>query len=99
MEPVLAWAAEFGAWKNSPAVADVAIGRLREAFCVAAEEETGSTGFEVEVADLIGVTRVVANAKLTLAPPAGEVTGTGAGIAGAVEEFMAESSQALIHPW
>lgn len=46
----------------------------------------------------MGVTRVVGTLRLTLAPPAGVVTGTGAGIEGAAEEFMAESSQALIHP-
>jgi len=46
-------AAEFGAWKNSPAVAevDVAVKRLFDALWITAEEETGITGLEVEVAD------------------------------------------------
>ena len=45
----------------------------------------------------IGVTKVVGKARLTLAP-CREVTGTGDGMEGAVEEFMAVSSQALIQP-
>lgn len=50
-----------------------------------------------EVNGAIGVTRVVGNARLTVAPFR-EVIGTGEGIEGAVEVFIAESSQVLIQP-
>lgn len=88
-------------WKNSPAVAvvDAVVEELLGVFWIAAEEDMGTAEWEVEVVTLMGVIIVVGSAKLTLAPPAGEVTGTGAGTDGAVEEFIAESSQALIHPW
>jgi len=53
VEAALAWAADFGVWKNSPAFAevDVAVKGLFDALWITAEEETGTTGLEVEVAD------------------------------------------------
>ena len=87
---------------NSPALTEVEVmvdeGLLGE-ILGALEDDTGAAGTGVELVTLIGVTNVVGTARLTtLAPPAGEVTGTGAGTEGAAEEFIAESSQALIQP-
>lgn len=56
-------------------------------------------GGVAEVFALIGEMMVVGTARLTLAPPAGVVRETWEGSDGAeAVEFMAESSQALIHP-
>ena len=89
-----------GLWKNSPAEAEELKDRLEDeelstGLCTAAGEDVDAA-IDVGVR-AIGVTKVVGNAKLTLAPLR-EVTGTGAGIEGAVEVFMAESSHSLIHP-
>ena len=70
------------------------IGELRASV----EDASGAAGSGARLVAVIGVTNVVGKAKVTLAPCAGEVTGTGAGTAGAVEEFMAESSHAWIQP-
>lgn len=89
-----------GFWKNSPAEAEGLEDKLEDdelstGLCTAAGEDV-----EAAIGDgvrAIGVTRVVGNARLTLAPFR-EVTGIGEGIEGVVEVFMAESSQSLIHP-
>lgn len=66
-------------------------------LCAAGAEDTLADGL-AEVVALMGVIIVVGTAKLTLTPPVGEVTETWEGRAGAEDvEFMAESSQALIH--
>ena len=67
---------------------------LSAGLCTMVDEAIRSVTDDVNVT---GVIKVVGNARLTLAP-CWEVTGTGDGIEGAVEEFMAESSQALIQP-
>lgn len=89
-----------GFWKNSPAEAEGLEDKLEDEelstglFTAAGEDVEAAIGDGVRA---IGVTRVVGNARLTLAPFR-EVTGIGEGIEGAVEVFMAESSQSLIHP-
>ena len=89
-----------GCWKNSPPEAEGLEDRLEDeelstGLCTAAGEDVDTAiGDDVRA---MGVTRVVGNARLTLAPFR-EVIATGEGIEGAVEVFMAESSQSLIHP-
>lgn len=70
---------------------------LSAGLCTAVVEGTGAET-EGVVFSVTGATKSVGTARLTVAPGR-EVTGTGDGIEGAVEEFIAESSQAFIHPW
>lgn len=88
-------------WKNSAAETEEDVDDRAE------EEEPGirlwtTAGEDVgaainAVVGAMGVTKVVGSARLTLAPFR-DVTGTGEGMEGAADVFIAESIQVLIHP-
>ena len=92
-----------GFWKNCPAETETVLedrlaGEELAARLSLIDDEVNGAAIE-EVVVAIGVTMVVGKARLTLTlAPCREVTGTGDGMEGAVEEFMAVSSQAFIQP-
>lgn len=94
---------DSGLWKNCPAETEtvledeLAAEELGAGLSLIVDMNSGVATEDVFA--IIGVTKVVGKARLTLAvAPCREVTGTGDGMEGAVEEFMAVSSQAFIQP-